>query len=538
MPGNFQIQERFWPQYGQQPSERGAGTSPSTYRQTVPRTSAPTQRRPVAESSETMGRASEQSRGFSRAPPPPPEVASGSNRSFTTAQGGAPAERSPAGHSLNPNPIPSTRLPMHQKASSSSGASRAAKSVLIAVFGMTGTGKTSLIKNLAGDAAIKLKTGHGLESCTQDIETVECKIGGCSVTLVDTPGFDDSKRSDTEILTLIADWLESSYNTDALLSGIIYLHRISDIRMSGSSIKNLRMFRKLCGTENMSKVSLVTTMWDKVTLEEGALRERQLDGPGGFWSTMVSSGSLVKRHDGSRESAEALVLDMLDNVPMTIKLQEEIASGKALIDTDAGASINEEILRMQKQHGEELEAVKEEMAMAMKQGNKALQEQLQAEHARMIAEIKKRAQEQEQLHQIRISKLERDLGAASLERKKLEDGLKAQREASRRQEEQASRLERDVKSMSSDRKRLENLVESQNKLLLAAQTAKVVPKFYGGSKDVMCGPKKGGLPGGCGRTFTVYGPGYVNCPHCDKLWRNDEANWNSLAWNVSEGQGW
>ncbi len=128
------------------------------------------------------------------------------------------------------------------------------------------------------------------------------------------------------------------------------------------------MFRKLCGTENMSKVSLVTTMWDKVTPEEGALREQQLDGPNGFWSTMVSSGSLVKRHDGSRDSAQALVLDMLDNVPMMIKLQEEIASGKALIDTDAGASINEEILRLQKQYGEELEAVKEEMTLAMKQG--------------------------------------------------------------------------------------------------------------------------------------------------------------------------
>lgn len=73
--------------------------------------------------------------------------------------------------------------------------------------------------------------------------------------------------------------------TDTLLSGIIYLHRISDIRMSGSSTKSLRMFRKLCGTENMSKVSLVTTMWDKVTPEEGARRERQLDGPDGFWST-------------------------------------------------------------------------------------------------------------------------------------------------------------------------------------------------------------------------------------------------------------
>jgi hypothetical protein len=158
---------------------------------------------------------------------------------------------------------------------------------------------------------------------------------------------------------------------DTLLSGIIYLHRISDVRMTGSSIKNMRMFRKLCGTENMSNVSLVTTMWDKVTPEEGALREQELDGPGGFWRTMVSIGSPVKRHDGSYESAQALVLDMLDNEPVMIRLQKEIASGKALIDTGAGALINEEILRLQKQHEEELEAVKEEMTLAMKQGNLA-----------------------------------------------------------------------------------------------------------------------------------------------------------------------
>jgi hypothetical protein len=59
---------------------------------------------------------------------------------------------------------------------------------------------------------------------------------------------------------------------------------------------------------------------------------------------------------------------MLDNVPMMIKLQAEIASGKALIDTDAGASINEEILRLRKEHEEELEAVKEEMNIAIEQG--------------------------------------------------------------------------------------------------------------------------------------------------------------------------
>ncbi len=86
-----------------------------------------------------------------------------------------------------------------------------------------------------------------------DVEKFKCKIGPYNITLVDTPGFDDSERSDTEILTLIADWLQDSFEDRIFLSGIIYLHRISDIRMSGSSIKNLRMFRKLCGTENMLK---------------------------------------------------------------------------------------------------------------------------------------------------------------------------------------------------------------------------------------------------------------------------------------------
>lgn len=41
----------------------------------------------------------------------------------------------------------------------------ASKKILIAVFGMTGTGKTSFIKALAGEAASHFRIGHDLESC-------------------------------------------------------------------------------------------------------------------------------------------------------------------------------------------------------------------------------------------------------------------------------------------------------------------------------------------------------------------------------------
>lgn len=43
--------------------------------------------------------------------------------------------------------------------------SKPAKRLLFAVFGITGTGKTSFIKTLAGEAASRLRIGHDLESC-------------------------------------------------------------------------------------------------------------------------------------------------------------------------------------------------------------------------------------------------------------------------------------------------------------------------------------------------------------------------------------
>jgi hypothetical protein len=100
-----------------------------------------------------------------------------------------------------------------------------------------------------------------------------------TVYLIDTPGFDDTHRSDAKVLREIAAWLTHSYshkNDKILLNGIIYLHRISDSRMKGSAKKNLLMFEKLCGEDALKKVILVTTMWDKVPLDEAEAREKQL----------------------------------------------------------------------------------------------------------------------------------------------------------------------------------------------------------------------------------------------------------------------
>jgi len=64
-----------------------------------------------------------------------------------------------------------------------------------------------LINLLTNDDNIHI--GHDLESQTFDITPSHYMQDGISVTLVDTPGFDDSREgiTDTDILGKIADFL-------------------------------------------------------------------------------------------------------------------------------------------------------------------------------------------------------------------------------------------------------------------------------------------------------------------------------------------
>lgn len=203
---------------------------------------------------------------------------------------------------------------------------------------------------------------------TSDIQTIECKIRDVTVTLVDTPGFDDTTRTDTEILTQIASWLKYSYDENTKLTGVIYLHRISDNRMSGSSYRNLDMFRSLCGMKVLSNVILATTMWDKVTSEEGNTREQDLLDEATFWGSMKASGALVRRYEGTQDSALRLVDELLRKPPITLKIQHELSvENKALIDTAAGKSIGARLEKMAADHKEELRMVKKHFELAMKE---------------------------------------------------------------------------------------------------------------------------------------------------------------------------
>ncbi|KAG8800332.1 hypothetical protein FRB91_005936 [Serendipita sp. 411] len=217
-------------------------------------------------------------------------------------------------------------------------------------MGPTGVGKTTFINCVAqrGDHGV----GHDIESCTADVELIKVghTIGSRNVVLVDTPGFDDTYRSDIDILTMIAEFLVRAYKKGLPLDTILYLHRITDKRMTGSLMKNLKMFVSLCGIQSMPAVTIVTTMWNEVDQIQGQKREQSLIDK--MWFDMIEKGSDVRHFYGTYESA----LEILGGDPRTVNTpllpEEMVGKRRKLKATAAGSELAREVKSLLKQRKE------------------------------------------------------------------------------------------------------------------------------------------------------------------------------------------
>ncbi|KAK0709938.1 P-loop containing nucleoside triphosphate hydrolase protein, partial [Lasiosphaeria miniovina] len=222
---------------------------------------------------------------------------------------------------------------------------------VIAVMGLTGVGKSTFISHFCDTAVV----GNDLESCTTSISIHTATVDSQTVYLIDTPGFDDTTRTDTDILKEIAVWLERSYDADIKLAGIVYLHRIQDNRVGGSGTTNLHMFRELCGAAGLSSVVLATTMWDALPLDKAEARERELTTAPELWGGLVAHGCAVLRQDGGAASAARIVRHVLEQRrPVTLQLQEEMADGLALHETAAGGVLKAELEAQQRAYEEKM----------------------------------------------------------------------------------------------------------------------------------------------------------------------------------------
>jgi GTP-binding protein EngB required for normal cell division/exonuclease VII small subunit len=279
--------------------------------------------------------------------------------------------------------------------------------LVIALMGLTGAGKSTFI-NAATRQSGKT-VGHKLKSYTADIRAVRYSRdeGSPSVVFVDTPGFDDTNKPDTEILRIIAEWLEKTYNKHKKLGGIIYVHRISDNRMAGTPLKNLRMFANLCGDGATKNVILVTTMWDLVDANEGQRRLTQLQER--YWRGMLAGGSRVAHFDRTYESAWTIVVTIVkkDEGPSSrppLLIQEEMVElDRRLGETQAGITLYNTLQKLLAEQQEKIRQIKDE---AKTQDNPQVVKELNAQHEAIRKSINDTF---EQAQRMKISHLRRFL---------------------------------------------------------------------------------------------------------------------------------
>ncbi len=159
------------------------------------------------------------------------------------------------------------------------------------------------------------------------------------------------------------------------LAGMLYLHRITDRRIQGSALKNLQMFKALCGEASLPNVVLVTTMWNMLgqsadSYDSGVRRENELKTNDHFWGLMEKRGSRIVRHDGDAESALSIVSLLVDKKkrcpPLDIQRQM-VDEGKPLDETAAGQVVQKELLEALKGRQREIADYQQSMEDALKE---------------------------------------------------------------------------------------------------------------------------------------------------------------------------
>jgi len=236
--------------------------------------------------------------------------------------------------------------------------------IWVAVVGQTGVGKTTFISHCIGQPMPE--DGSGLSSCTIGVGLYPMKHNGKTIQLVDTPGFDDTTRSDAEILQELAFWLGKSYEHGIRLSGIIYLHRISDERVKGSTLRALNAFKAICGEENYSGIVLASTRWDQAEPEKAGARQEELCTDDILWGDMVKGGAFPTAVFDWREFAR-LVLNYFvwKQKKMTFLIQRQmVLEGKLIHETDAGKILYDDHINETKTLDSEIAGELEELKRA------------------------------------------------------------------------------------------------------------------------------------------------------------------------------
>ena len=132
------------------------------------------------------------------------------------------------------------------------------------------------------------------------------------------------------------------YRRGIKLHGIIYLYRISDVRVSKAAEQDFLSLRKLCGARSIRNIVILTNMWNRVNAEEGKRRAADLQFLDDLFRPALEDGARLMHHtDGTVGFVHAIISLMTRNQPEALDIQEELVDKDMNIDqTSVGKEVN------------------------------------------------------------------------------------------------------------------------------------------------------------------------------------------------------
>jgi len=172
------------------------------------------------------------------------------------------------------------------------------------------------------------------------------------------------------------------------------MHRISDVRFTGTAAKSFKTFLAMCGDRALRNVVIVTNMWGKVTPEVGDARKQEL--ASNFFKHALDNGTQLLAHEDTADSAHNIIRAILDKPRVTLRIQKEIVhQGKMIEETAAGKELRRELDERVKKRQEQLQEL-QEMLDRTEADDEETRQELEQELSRLRQELETMNRESDQ----------------------------------------------------------------------------------------------------------------------------------------------
>ena len=162
---------------------------------------------------------------------------------------------------------------------------------------------------------------------------------------------------DAEVLSKVADYVNTNYKLKERLAGVLYLHDITKGKVGGVGQRNIRMLENMIGDEKFDNCTLVTTKWGCSSRNDENIREETLRSQKKYFGFMLPSENQDIHHSAAmarfdpktKATALSIIHPYLEN-KFTPKISSQMVDPKgpklALGETEAGKVVADNLKKL------------------------------------------------------------------------------------------------------------------------------------------------------------------------------------------------